>query len=61
MCVTNFIDWERGDGMCGLICLMVMFTGNTKRVAVKLVGNKNKLYSFMNTSKIIKRIKPTPQ
>ena len=39
--VANFVGWERRDGMCGLIYLMVMFTGNTRgRVTVKPVRNQ---------------------
>ena len=34
--------------------------GTFKRVTVKLVGNQKKFYSFMNTSKIVKRIKNVP-
>jgi hypothetical protein len=42
---------ERGDGRCGLINLMVMFTASTQE-GNRLVGNQNKFYSFMNTGKM---------
>ena len=29
MCVVNCLGWEKADGRCGLIYLMVMCTGNT--------------------------------
>jgi len=28
--VANFAGWEKADGRCGLIYLMVMCTGNTQ-------------------------------
>ena len=61
MCEANFVVWERGYRKCGLIYLMDMFIGNTNRVTLKTVGNQKKLYSFINTSKIVNGIKkPTP-
>jgi hypothetical protein len=38
-----------------------MFRENTKRVTATLVGNQKKLYSFINTSKIVKGIKKPTQ
>jgi hypothetical protein len=45
----------RGDGRCGRIYLMEMFKGISKGVTVKPVGNQHKTYSFMNTSKTLKK------
>ena len=56
MCVANFVGWERGDGRCGLIYLMEMFTANTERLTINPVGNQNKNYFFTNTNKLVKRI-----
>jgi hypothetical protein len=37
--VANFVVWDRGDGRCGLINIIVMFTGTLQRVTVKPVEN----------------------
>ena len=44
MCAANFVGWQRGDGKCGLIYLMEMFTGNTERVTINPLSNQNKNY-----------------